>query len=227
MVFDIGGGPGKYSSWLAKRGYEVHLIDPIPLHIAQARQVSASHSDHPIAHMEVGDARKLNHHDECADAVLMHGPMYHLVEKADRIQSLQEANRILKPGGRVLAVGISRYASINVGLTRWYLGDPDYYEMCISEFRDGIHVQPPTWPKLFTTAFFHLPEELGREIQEAGLVHEETLAVQGMGWLVPDFDAVWNDSGYRTKLLEIVRMLERDPVALGMSPHLMAIAHKG
>ena len=30
VVLDVGGGPGAYAMWLAGRGYEVHLIDPVP-----------------------------------------------------------------------------------------------------------------------------------------------------------------------------------------------------
>jgi len=37
VIADVGGGPGRYAIWLADRGYDVHLVDPIPLHIEQAR----------------------------------------------------------------------------------------------------------------------------------------------------------------------------------------------
>src|SRR4030095_14141533 len=36
VVADVGGGPGRYAVWLAERGYRVHLIDPVPLHVEQA-----------------------------------------------------------------------------------------------------------------------------------------------------------------------------------------------
>ena len=38
-IIDVGGGTGKYSEWLAKKGHQVHLIEPVPKHIkiAQAR----------------------------------------------------------------------------------------------------------------------------------------------------------------------------------------------
>ena len=32
-VLDVGDGPGPYAVWLAARGYDVHLIDPAPLHV--------------------------------------------------------------------------------------------------------------------------------------------------------------------------------------------------
>jgi 2-polyprenyl-3-methyl-5-hydroxy-6-metoxy-1,4-benzoquinol methylase len=37
-VLDVGGGPGAYAIWLAKQGYSVRLVDPVPLHLEQARQ---------------------------------------------------------------------------------------------------------------------------------------------------------------------------------------------
>jgi SAM-dependent methyltransferase len=46
-VLDVGGGAGAYAAWLAARGYSVHLIDPVPLHVEQALAASARQPDHP------------------------------------------------------------------------------------------------------------------------------------------------------------------------------------
>ena len=35
-VVDVGGGAGVYAIPLASAGYEVHLVDPVPLHVEQA-----------------------------------------------------------------------------------------------------------------------------------------------------------------------------------------------
>jgi hypothetical protein len=35
-VLDVGGAAGAYACWLAQRGYEVALFDPVPLHVEQA-----------------------------------------------------------------------------------------------------------------------------------------------------------------------------------------------
>src|SRR6187402_2149698 len=56
-VIDVGGGPGRYALWLAERGYRVHLVDPVPLHIEQARAASASQPGRGLASAEIGDAR--------------------------------------------------------------------------------------------------------------------------------------------------------------------------
>jgi len=39
-LLDVGGGPGTYASSLARRGYRVHLVDPVLLHVEQARQAA-------------------------------------------------------------------------------------------------------------------------------------------------------------------------------------------
>jgi hypothetical protein len=91
------------------------------------------------------------------------------------------------------------------------------------ELTDGQHIIPTNRRDLFTRAFFHHPDELKTELEEAGFVHEETLAVQGPGWLIPDFDEHWKDEGQRQVLLTVVRWMEREPVAIGLSPHIMAI----
>ena len=30
-IVDVGGGTGKYSEWLAKKGHQVHLVEPVIL----------------------------------------------------------------------------------------------------------------------------------------------------------------------------------------------------
>jgi len=36
-IIDVGGGTGKYSEWLAKKGHKVHLIEPVEKHVKLAQ----------------------------------------------------------------------------------------------------------------------------------------------------------------------------------------------
>jgi ubiquinone/menaquinone biosynthesis C-methylase UbiE len=223
-ILDVGGGPGTYARWLAGRGYAVHLVDPVPLHVEQARQ---SPGEQPLASATVGDARRLDHPDASADAVLLLGPLYHLTERSDRLLALSEARRVARPGGVVLAVGITRFTSLLDGLMAGFLDDPDFADIVARDLRDGQHRNPGNHPAYFTTAYFHHPDELREEVQEAGLSVAETVSIEGPGrWLPRDFDAWWDDPARRERLLGAVRAVEREPTLLGLGPHIMVVARR-
>jgi SAM-dependent methyltransferase len=226
VVLDVGGGPGVYACWLARLGYEVRLIDAVPLHVEQARAASARQPDRPLAGATVGDARRLDRPDGSADAVLLLGPLYHLTERADRLAAWREARRVLRPGGVVLAAAISRFASTLDGLRQGLFDDPAFAAIAEQDLRDGQHRNPTGDPRYFTTTYFHKPEELKEEAEEAGLRHEATLGVEGPGWLLQDFDRWWDDERRRERLLAVARALEAEPALLGVSAHLLAVARK-
>src|ERR1700755_1014156 len=100
IVIDVGGGPGIYSEWLAGLGHQVHLVDPVEKHIKQANKRSAKAKK--TFKSILGEAQKLELEDNFADVVILHGPLYHLQSKEDRLRCLVEAKRILKPNGVLL-----------------------------------------------------------------------------------------------------------------------------
>ncbi len=227
MIFDVGGGAGVYACWLAKQGYEVHLVDAVRLHVEQARQASENQPDYPLTSVAVGDARQLDRPDASVDAVLLFGPLYHLTARHERMAALSEAQRILRTGGIVLAVAISRFASTLDGLFQGWLADPEFADIVQRDLTDGQHRNPTNHPAYFTTAFFHHPQELQAEIEAAGLLWERTLAIEGPGWILPNFEEHWHDQGRRTRLLKAIRALENESSLIGVSVHMMVVARKG
>ena len=226
VIFDVGGGPGVYACWLAKQGYEVHLVDATPLHVELARQVSQGQPDAPLASIEVGDARSLKRSDESCDVVLMFGPLYHLTERIDRLTALHEAHRVLRSGGLLLAVGISRFTSALDGLRQGLFDDPAFTQIVERDLVEGQHRNPTNHPLYFTTAFFHHPKELQSEVEESGFLYERTLPVEGPLWLSHDVVANFSDQKRREQLLALARRLEEEPSLLGASAHLLVVARK-
>jgi len=225
-IVDAGGGTGTYACWLAQRGYQVHLIDPVPKHVEQARGASARQPQHPLASAEIGDARHLVHADESADAVLLLGPLYHLVERADRLACLREARRVLRPGGLLWGAGISHFASLLDSLSSGFFDDPAFAPILARDLEEGQHRNPTSNPKYFTDAFFHRPGELSRDLLGAGFQVLQVVAIEGPGWLARDFERLWSDPLQREHLLAAVRTVEREPSVLGASAHIMAIGRK-
>jgi len=225
-VIDAGGGAGAYACWLAARGYQVHLLDPVAKHVEQARAASSRQPQSPLASAEVGDARHLPHGDATADAVLLLGPLYHLVEREDRLACLREAYRVLRPGGFAWGAGISRFASLFDSLAHGFFEDPVFAPILARDLEEGQHRNSTGNPLYFTDAFFHRPGELSRDFLAAGFHVEAVVAIEGPGWLALDFDRLWTDPQQRERLLAAVRKVEREPSVLGASAHVMAIGRK-
>ena len=225
-ILDVGGAAGAYSLWLLDQGYEVRLIDALPLHVELAAKSFDAHQNRALASASVGDARKLDEPDQSADVVLLMGPLYHLTARADRLEALREAHRVLRPGGIVFAAAISRFASLLDGLARNLIDDPAFYEILKTDLATGQHRNPGQHPDYFTTAFFHRPDEIREEIAEAHFSLESVLVVEGPAWLLSNLADRMRDPAQRTQLMTLLRRVEQEPSLIGVSAHLLAVGRK-
>ncbi|MCP4605628.1 MAG: SAM-dependent methyltransferase, partial [Proteobacteria bacterium] len=74
--------------------------------------------------------------------------------------------------------------------------------------------------------FFHHPDELRKEVLEAGLVVEGVLAIEGAAIFLQDLDEQWSDPVRQERILQALRWLESEPAVLGATGHIVAIASK-
>jgi ubiquinone/menaquinone biosynthesis C-methylase UbiE len=117
------------------------LVDPVLLHVEQARQAAAA-DPAAVFTAAAGDAQELSEPAEWQDAVVLFGPLYHLTRASDRQQTLAGARRVLRPGGRLLAMAICRFASLLDGLYQGWLDDPDLRPIVDQDLADGQHRNP-------------------------------------------------------------------------------------
>jgi SAM-dependent methyltransferase len=175
---------------------------------------------------EVGDARKLPVDDASFDAALLLGPLYHLLQREERVAALAEAARAVHPGGLVFAAGISRFASLFDGLARQFLFDPEFRSIVEADLRDGQHRNPNRRPHWFTAAYFHRPEELHEEAVDSGLAPLELVGVEGLaGWL-SSLAVRWENEGDREAILYAARTTEGEPSLSGLSAHLIVVCRR-
>jgi ubiquinone/menaquinone biosynthesis C-methylase UbiE len=225
-ILDVGGAVGVYSLWLSKMGHEVHLIDPVPLHIDEARKRSLQ-SDKPLSSINLGEARHLEFEDDYFDIVLFFGPLYHLINKEDRISALLESKRVTRKGGKVFCAVISRFAFLfDVFFNNILEVNDKSIDSIERHIISGQIRNPNEEQGSFTTAYAHQPNELKDEITAAGLNLERLVAVDGFGWLLPDFEQKWHNNEYKQSLLRISQSLEGNESILGISAHIMGVAIK-
>lgn len=227
-IYDIGGGIGKYAAWLAEQGHKVTLIELAPTAVDYARTHQNIHLPY-IA--EVGDARNINKPDESADVVLLMGPLYHLQNEDERNKVLSEAYRVLKKGGLLFAVGISKFSSTTWALSVYgngcdFIDDDIYLNMLKCELTTGKHHRPKEYPFIIANAYFHTIDKLRSEISNNGFNIINSHAIEGCIWFTPKLDEKWQDENSRNRLLEIIHITEHEDTLMGMSPHIMAVAQK-
>ena len=224
-IADIGGGAGYYAFWLQEKGHHVSLVDLSPKNIELANKYSLD-TGIQLTNLEIGDATDLNFEEDQFDLLLLLGPLYHLVNKNDRLQALSEAKRILKPNGILLIAIISRYASLIDGFKRDLITNDNFEKLLISDLQTGIHLNETENPDYFTTAYFHTPSEIMGEITESKLKFEKLIAIESFGWIADNFKAKSEDPSYMSKLRKIINMVETNNDIIATSPHIMAIARK-
>lgn len=97
-ILDIGAGTGRYSVALAEEGYDVTAVEPVKYNLGILKSKGSA------VHAMQGNALKLKKlADDRFDLTLVFGPLYHLMSFEEKLQALQEAKRVTKPGGVILA----------------------------------------------------------------------------------------------------------------------------
>lgn len=86
LILDAGGGPGRYTIALAKKGYKVVLLDLslgcLEIARKEVRKAKAQKNVEEIIEGSITDLSRFG--DECFEAVICLGPLSHLLESTDR-----------------------------------------------------------------------------------------------------------------------------------------------
>ncbi len=228
-VLDVGGGPGRYSLWLAEQGHRVVLADLSPTQLALAREKVASSSVAArIEEIVEADACDLSRWPEGVfDAVLALGPFYHLTTPTEREQAATEVARVVRPGGLVFIALIPRLAFLRRRLAlpdeRHQLADPTFVARVLEE---GMFFNDV--PGRFTSAYGVRPEEVAPFFARYGFQALALLAdvglSMGLGGALAEMAAT-DPEGYRTAL-EVVLRTAHDPSILGLSNHLLYVGQR-
>ena len=164
-IADIGSGPGRYAIACLEKGYEVTLYELSEGLIAKAKTEIEKLGLKAEAYIN-DDARNLHQlSGDHFDAVLLLGPLYHIIDKAERIAVLKNVHRILKKGGTAIVAYLNAWGVLKAGINEFpeRYSDPAYLNTFLAEatFPESIEG--------FTECYFTTPQAATVEIEQAGL----------------------------------------------------------
>lgn len=130
------------------------------------------------------------------DIVILHGPLYHITRKSERIKVLNKCRAMLKCSGLILGFGINRYAGYFFGVRSGKIWEPSYRQTVLDEIGTGIRTKNPGW-------YFHTPDEMADEFSKAGLAVIDIKSVISQAWMLP---GIKNDMSNPDKLKIILEL---------------------
>lgn len=222
-ILDVGGGPGRYAIALTQRGYTVTLLDRSQHCLALATS-KAAEAGAELAGTVHGDARDLTAvADGSIDAVLLLGPLYHLLTDADRQQALVEAHRVLRPGGVLFAAVLTRYALIRWAAKHQPTWLVEHHAAVTHLLATGLAVGDRRVS--FADLYLAHPAEVPAMLAAAGFGLRELIACEGVVSLIEEHLTPLTGTDWE-RWVDLNDRLSRDPSVHGCADHLLAIAGK-
>jgi SAM-dependent methyltransferase len=224
LVLDLGGGPGRYTIELAKRGYAVVLLDytPANLEFARRRIRRLPEREH-VRDVVEGSITDLSRFaDGSFDAVICTGgPLSHVVDRAQREQATSEMVRVAKPGAPIFVSVIGRLALLMIELYMF----PEEIEMDhFLPIRDGGDY---AGGRGFTACHFFLPEEFRAMFDSQPVDVLEMVGLEGISShhrkaanklaKNPERWKIWLETHYATCT---------HPSIVGISEHMLIVCRK-
>jgi len=224
-VLDSGSGPGRYSLLLAALGHKVTLLD-ISQENLKFAQAKAQEQGVRFKECVCASATDMSmFEDESFDAVLLMGPLYHLLDASDRSRCLRETRRILRRGGLVFATFLICYASLRDAAKynpEWLV---DYSDDAKRILEGGIYTFEGRENPPFTDFWSVHPSKAADIMEEAGFETQTLLAQEGLVSLIDEkvnllqgeaWEA-WVDLNYRCA---------QDPTIHGAAEHLLYVGRR-
>jgi 2-polyprenyl-3-methyl-5-hydroxy-6-metoxy-1,4-benzoquinol methylase len=222
-ILDCGGGPGRYALWLASQGYDVTLFDLSASCLAKAR-TEASAAGVKLSY-EQGTATDLSYFaDDSFDAVLVMGPLYHLVELGDRQTALAEAVRIVKSPGLVATSFITRTAALRYFAKELANEVLVFYAPMLNVIDEGYDQTVAPGIDYFPAYFAH-PNEVEPLLRGAGLEPLGVFAVEGFVSMIDETINTLQGAEWEA-WVELNLKLAADPTLFSGAEHLLAFGKK-
>jgi S-adenosylmethionine-dependent methyltransferase len=222
-ILEIGAATGRYTVELARRGYAVTAVDLSAVELERCRQNLKEAALDSRVQLAVGDARALDGCPEASyDAVLLMGPLYHLVFEQDRRLAVAQAYSRLRPGGVLVSAFISRYGILGDlmrNVPAW-IRDRDEVHDILELGRDPAH-----YPRGGFRGYFATVGEIAPLHESLGM---QTLTIAGVEPAISADDESYNrlQGEERVLWLDLMFEISAEPTIVGASRHLLYVGRR-
>jgi 2-polyprenyl-3-methyl-5-hydroxy-6-metoxy-1,4-benzoquinol methylase len=231
LILDAGGGPGRYTVELARKGYDIVLLDLSPecLKVAETKIRSAGAKNRVKSVMQCSITDMAQFSEESFDAVICLGALSHLVKKEDRDSAARELVRVAKMNGPIFISVINLYGVFRVVLQRlpYELLLPSHKEMfCRGIHRAEWHKDEPYYQG-FPDAYFFLPPELQALFEKQEVETLEMATCEGLSaHLKQETNEIYRDKKKWKFWLDLILKTCTDPAILGLGEHFLYVGKK-
>jgi len=226
-VLDIGGGPGRYSIWLAAQGYRVTLADLSPDLLAIAREKAGEQRVELEDITEANAVDLARFGDTSFDAVLCLGPMYHLLAESDRQAVANELFRVLKPSGHAFVAFLNHLSALRAVVNQDIpFFTPYTFDIVKRWHYDNVMDFPVAG--IFSPAWVVHPRVVPPFMEGSGFRTVELVSSQSVAGDVQAHLALFAERQpelYEWVIEELVK-LANDPSIIGSAWHLLYIGQK-
>ena len=223
-ILEIGAGTGRYTLALCRRGYFVTAVDLSAALLERCQRRLTAERLQGQVQCVVADARDLHPVPTMVfDAVLLMGPLYHLVFAEDRRQAVRQAAERLRSGGLLLSTHLSRLGVLGDLLRR----TPEWIERG-EEVRSLLDSgrRPDDMPRGGFRGYFARVSEIGPLHEALGI---QTIALVSVEPAISADDESYNvlQSPRRDRWLDLLYEVSADETTVGASRHLLYVGRKG
>ncbi len=229
LVFDLGGGPGRYTAELSKCGYKMHLADLSKELIDKAKtQIKLFGNPDNVINIETCNALDLSKfQDESFDSILLFGPLYHLTTDIEIKTCLQEVSRVLKKGGKIFAIYIPWLAGLSGVIERsFYHPDHVSSEILLKTQKQGIFNNKTQYG--FQEGSYIKSDKLEKYMEDAGFSKILLRSIRGLGYKQEKdiLSLKDEDNNYYKTMLKIMNDTSTESSVIETCGHAIYIGEK-
>ncbi|MFA6072899.1 MAG: class I SAM-dependent methyltransferase [Candidatus Woesearchaeota archaeon] len=222
-ILDVGGGTGKYAFELAKKGYDVVLIDVVPNHVDIANLIIKQKKLENKVVAFVGDVTNLKEFKNAKfDAVLCLGAVLsHVTYENDIDLAMKELVRVAKKDAPIFVSVIGRLGAAQYRLRYENKRIINYF----TTLKTGFNSPGKTGG--FTDAHFFLGKELENLFLLNKLKIVDKVGLEGLSsGFQEETNFIYKNKKIWNAWIEMLKETANDETAYGKSLHFMIIGKK-